>query len=225
MVWPTARISCSRPACAAKRDAVGRTRHAQQFTDQLGLVPADPGLGPQIQDPPVDLKGFARPSSCPAQRGSRAIGRGAPFRDACLTLRAARAGTVAEVMASRSGDPVAVAVPTLLPEQARSFTFGKITRARTSGWAQKVVGDRKIRKRKLGATTRLLALYTAAHTRPDGRLGRAEGGGLHLGPGRRVHCPATRPSQNTPNCWAPPTGSPKPTMPASGHAGVPRPRE
>ncbi|MFJ9589665.1 hypothetical protein [Streptomyces acidicola] len=89
-------------------------------------------------------------------------------------------GTVAGVMASRSEDPVAVTVPALLPEQPRPFTFGKTTRARISGWAQKAVGDRKIRKKKLGATTRLLALYTAAHTRPDGRLGRAEDGGLLL---------------------------------------------
>ncbi len=89
-------------------------------------------------------------------------------------------GTVAEVMASRSEDPTEVTVPTLLPEQPRPFTFGKTTCARISGWAQKVVGDRKIRKKKLGATTRLLALYAAAHARPDGRLGRAEDGGLHL---------------------------------------------
>lgn len=89
-------------------------------------------------------------------------------------------GTVAEVMASRSEDPTAITVPTLLPEQPRPFAFGKTTRARISGWAQKVVGDRKIRKKKLGATTRLLALYTAARTRPDGRLGHTEGGGLNL---------------------------------------------
>ncbi|MEW2395941.1 hypothetical protein [Streptomyces sp. NPDC046862] len=89
-------------------------------------------------------------------------------------------GTVAEVMASRPEDPTAFTVPTLLPEQPRLFAFGKTTRSKISGWAQKAVGDRKIRKKKLGATTRLLALYTAAHTRPDGRLGSAEDGGLHL---------------------------------------------
>ncbi|UQA90748.1 hypothetical protein [Streptomyces halobius] len=87
-------------------------------------------------------------------------------------------GTVADVMASRSEDPTAITVPTLLPEQPRPFTFGKNNRARISGWAQKVVGDRKIRKKKLGATARLLALYTAAHTRPDGRLGHPEDDGL-----------------------------------------------
>lgn len=91
-------------------------------------------------------------------------------------------GTVADVMASRSEDPTAITVPTLLPEQMRPFTFGKNNRARISGWAQKVVGDRKIRKKKLGATTRLLALYTAAHTRSDGRLGHSEGDGLPLDP-------------------------------------------
>ncbi|MGS2586683.1 hypothetical protein [Streptomyces hebeiensis] len=89
-------------------------------------------------------------------------------------------GTVAEVMASRPEDPVAVTIPALLPEQARPFAFGKTTRARISGWAQKVVGDRKIRKKKAPAAARLLALYTAAHTRPDGRLGCAEDGGLLL---------------------------------------------
>ncbi|MEU0742923.1 hypothetical protein [Streptomyces sp. NPDC006134] len=89
-------------------------------------------------------------------------------------------GTVAQVMASRPEDPTTLTVPALLPEHPRPFDFGKTTRARLSGWAQKVVGDRKIRKKKLGATTRLLALYTVAHTRPDGRLGHAEDGGLHL---------------------------------------------
>ncbi|GAA4658620.1 hypothetical protein GCM10023347_07390 [Streptomyces chumphonensis] len=89
-------------------------------------------------------------------------------------------GTVAEVMASRSEDPTGFTVPTLLPERPRPFAFGKNNRSRISGWAQKVVGDRKLRKKKADAHTRLLALYTAAHTRPDGRLGLAEDGGLPL---------------------------------------------
>ena len=42
------------------------------------------------------------------------------------------------------------------------------------------MGDRKIRKKKLGAATRLLALYAAAHTSPDGRLGHPEDDGLPL---------------------------------------------
>lgn len=88
--------------------------------------------------------------------------------------------TVSEAMASRPEDPTAVTVPALLPDQPRPFDFGKTTRARISGWAQKVVGDRKIRKKKLGAATRLLALYTAARARPDGHLGHPDDGGLHL---------------------------------------------
>ncbi|MFJ3235857.1 hypothetical protein [Streptomyces sp. NPDC086787] len=89
-------------------------------------------------------------------------------------------GTVAEVLESQPEDPCAITVPALLPDQSRPFGFGKTTRARLSGWAQKVVGDRKIRKKKLGAATRLLALYTAAHTLSDGRLGCLEDGGLDL---------------------------------------------
>ncbi|WP_319023139.1 hypothetical protein [Streptomyces phaeolivaceus] len=89
-------------------------------------------------------------------------------------------GSIGEVMAARPEGPVAVTVPALLPEQPRPFTFGKVTRARISGWAQRAVGDRKIRKKKATASARLLALYTAAHTRPDGRLGHAQDGGLHL---------------------------------------------
>ncbi|MCZ7430143.1 hypothetical protein [Streptomyces sp. WMMC1477] len=89
-------------------------------------------------------------------------------------------GTAAEVMASRSEDPTGFTVPSLLPEHPRPFAFGKNNRSRISGWAQKVVGDRKLRKKKADARTRLLALHTAAHTRPDGRLGLAEDGGLPL---------------------------------------------
>ncbi|WP_342456873.1 hypothetical protein [Streptomyces sp. WZ-12] len=89
-------------------------------------------------------------------------------------------GTITEALTSRPEDPTALTIPTLLPEQC-PFTFGKNTRAKLSGWAQKVVGDRNLRKKKLGAASRLLALYTAAHTRPDGRLGHPENDGLHLG--------------------------------------------
>ncbi|MFK4066767.1 hypothetical protein [Streptomyces sp. NPDC029674] len=89
-------------------------------------------------------------------------------------------GTTGEVMASRPEDPTAFTVPALLPEHPRPFVFGKSNRSRISGWAQKVAGDRKLRKKKAGAATRLLALYAAAHARPDGRLGRVEDGGLIL---------------------------------------------
>ncbi|WP_236653599.1 hypothetical protein [Streptacidiphilus melanogenes] len=89
-------------------------------------------------------------------------------------------GTVQEVMASRPEDPAALTVPSLLPDQPRLLGFGKATRSKISGWAQKVVGDRKMRKKKAGVQTKLLALYTAAHTRPDGHLGRDQGSGLGL---------------------------------------------
>jgi hypothetical protein len=88
-------------------------------------------------------------------------------------------GTISEALASRPENPTAITVPTLLPDSC-PFTFGKTTRPKISGWAQKAVGDRKMRKKKAGAATRLLALYTAAHTRPDGRLGHLSDGGLHL---------------------------------------------
>ena len=87
---------------------------------------------------------------------------------------------VADALVARSEDPAQIPVPTLLPTAPRPFSFGKVSRARLSGWAQKVVGDRKLRKKKAGAAPRLLALYTAAHIRPDGRLGGAEDDGLDL---------------------------------------------
>ncbi|WP_033820983.1 hypothetical protein [Kitasatospora sp. MBT63] len=89
-------------------------------------------------------------------------------------------GTVAEALASRPESPTVVTVPSLLPCDPYPFTFGKSTRPKLSGWAQKAIGDRKLRKKKAGPATGLLALYTAAHTRPDGRLGRAEDGGIPL---------------------------------------------
>ncbi|MGH4035238.1 hypothetical protein ACQB60_40710 [Actinomycetota bacterium Odt1-20B] len=83
-------------------------------------------------------------------------------------------------MASRSENPCAFTVPALLPDQPSPFAFGKTHRARISGWAQKVTGARKIREKKLGPAAKLLALYTAAHTRPDGQLGTAENDGIDL---------------------------------------------
>ncbi|WP_308119175.1 hypothetical protein [Streptomyces sp. JJ38] len=88
--------------------------------------------------------------------------------------------TVPEILASRPEDPTALTIPSLLPDGPRPLTLGKTTRSRISGWAQKTVGDRKIRKKKLPAAARLLALYTAAHTGPDGHLGRPEDEGLSL---------------------------------------------
>ncbi|MFE0416909.1 hypothetical protein [Streptomyces tendae] len=76
-----------------------------------------------------------------------------------------------DALTSRPEEPTQVTVPSLLAAGPRPFVFGKVTRARLSGWAQKVVGDRKLRKKKAGAATRLLAVYTAAHSRPGGCLG------------------------------------------------------
>ncbi|MEU3658501.1 hypothetical protein AB0E77_01840 [Streptomyces sp. NPDC032940] len=95
-------------------------------------------------------------------------------------LRLPQDVTAEDALTSRPEDPTRVTVPTLLPTAPRSFFFGKVTRARLSGWAQKVTGDRKLRKKKAGAATRLLAVYTAAHSRPDGRLGDGEEDGLGL---------------------------------------------
>ncbi|MBP0462198.1 hypothetical protein, partial [Streptomyces montanisoli] len=88
--------------------------------------------------------------------------------------------TASEALEARPEDPTAVTVPTLLPDGPRPFVLGKVTRARISGWAQKVVNDRKLRKKKSPPATRLLALHTAAHSRPDGGLGPAEDDGLDL---------------------------------------------
>ncbi|MCF2436009.1 hypothetical protein LV779_22885 [Streptomyces thinghirensis] len=97
-----------------------------------------------------------------------------------------------DAVTSRPEEPTQITVPMLLPTEPRPFSFGKVTRARLSGWAQRVVGDRKLRKRKAGAATRLLAVYTAAHSRPDGRLGGAEDDGLGLDAVTSVLRPATR---------------------------------
>ncbi|MFE9427759.1 hypothetical protein ACFYNO_32910 [Kitasatospora sp. NPDC006697] len=89
-------------------------------------------------------------------------------------------GTVTEALDSRPESPTLVTVPSLLPRDPYPFTFGKSTRPKLSGWAQKTIGDRKLRKKKTDAATRLLALYTAAHTRSDGHLGHPEAGGIPL---------------------------------------------
>jgi hypothetical protein len=89
-------------------------------------------------------------------------------------------GTVDQALASGPENPTQVTVPALLPEHAKPFDFSKTTRSRISGWAQKALGDRKLRKKKLGANTRLLALYTAAYAGAHGRLGHARDGGLLL---------------------------------------------
>ncbi|MFC9925900.1 hypothetical protein [Streptomyces sp. NPDC127190] len=82
-------------------------------------------------------------------------------------------GTAGELVASRPEDPVPVTVPSLVPraDGTGPFTFGRKMRPRLSGWAQKVVSDKKLRKAKAGAGTRLLALTLATRTDASGRLG------------------------------------------------------
>ncbi|WP_347239693.1 hypothetical protein [Streptomyces lydicus] len=88
-------------------------------------------------------------------------------------------GTVADLLASGSGNPTHITVPSLLPhDDGRGpLGFGKAMRPRLSGWAQKAVGERKLRKKKLPAAARLLALACAAHSSTNGRLG-SSGHGL-----------------------------------------------
>ncbi|MFF1548457.1 hypothetical protein, partial [Streptomyces sp. NPDC058291] len=82
-------------------------------------------------------------------------------------------GSAADLIASRPENPTAITVPSLAPDEdgAGPFPFGKKVRPKLSGWAQKVVSDKKLRKAKASATTRLLALTLAAQTEADGRLG------------------------------------------------------
>jgi hypothetical protein len=90
-------------------------------------------------------------------------------------------GTAAEVMASAPENPTQIVVPSLVPEEGMvgPFGFGKLVRTKLSGWAQKGVGERKLRKKKTPAAVRLLALVCAAHTSADGSLG-ASGRGLEV---------------------------------------------
>lgn len=81
--------------------------------------------------------------------------------------------TPSDLLASRPENPTPITVPSLVPDDGGSgpFTFGKKLRPKLSGWAQKVVSDKKLRKTKAGAGPRLLALVLATHSFPDGRLG------------------------------------------------------
>ncbi|HWU06066.1 MAG TPA: hypothetical protein VN520_06685 [Streptomyces sp.] len=82
-------------------------------------------------------------------------------------------GTAADLLASTSENPTHVIVPSLLPHGGGRgpFDFGKAARAKLSGWTQKAVGERTLRKKKAPAAVRLLALACAAHSSADGRLG------------------------------------------------------
>ncbi len=87
--------------------------------------------------------------------------------------------TVEDLLSSAPENPTGILVPSLVPAEGvvGPFGFGKLARTKLSGWAQKGVGDRKLRKKKTPAATRLLALACAAHSTADGSLG-AGGEGL-----------------------------------------------
>ncbi|MEH0474294.1 hypothetical protein QA943_36645 [Streptomyces sp. B21-097] len=90
-------------------------------------------------------------------------------------------GTAADLLASRPENPTPVTVPSLVPHEddAGPFAFGKKVRPKLSGWAQKAVSDKKLRKAKAPAGARLLALTLAVRTDVDGGLGPGgEGVGL-----------------------------------------------
>ncbi|MFE4861182.1 hypothetical protein [Streptomyces sp. NPDC056670] len=78
-----------------------------------------------------------------------------------------------DLLASRPEDPVPITVPSLSPggDHPSPFAFGKKTRPRLSGWAQKVVADKELRTTKATAGARLFALVLATQTSPDGHLG------------------------------------------------------
>ncbi|MFF2010082.1 hypothetical protein ACFVWY_13535 [Streptomyces sp. NPDC058195] len=89
-------------------------------------------------------------------------------------------GTVADLLASRPENATPITVPSLAPRDGeRPFTFGRKMRPKLSGWAQRVVSEKKLRKSKATAGTRLFALTLASRTDASGRLG-PEGRGIAL---------------------------------------------
>ncbi|MEU5900367.1 hypothetical protein [Streptomyces venezuelae] len=90
-------------------------------------------------------------------------------------------GTAGDLLASRPENPSPITVPSLVPrgDGTSPFTFGKTVRSKVSGWAQKVISDKKLRKSKAAAATRLLALTLATQTDIYGHLG-PTGDGIDL---------------------------------------------
>ncbi len=82
-------------------------------------------------------------------------------------------GTVGDLLASRPENPTPITVPSLVPgkDGTGPFTFGRKTRPKLSGWAQRAVSDKKLRKAKAPADARLLAVTLATWTDDVGRLG------------------------------------------------------
>ncbi|MGW2849378.1 hypothetical protein ACWC5G_31970, partial [Streptomyces sp. NPDC001274] len=90
-------------------------------------------------------------------------------------------GTVADLLASRPENATPITVPSLVPEEdgTQPFGFGRKMRPKLSGWAQRVVSEKKLRKSKPPAESRLFALTLASRTDASGRLGR-DGQGIAL---------------------------------------------
>ncbi|MFF7183483.1 hypothetical protein [Streptomyces sp. NPDC008121] len=82
-------------------------------------------------------------------------------------------GTAGDLLASRPENATPITVPSLMPREDGSgpFTFGKKMRPKLSGWAQKVISDKKLRKAKATAATRLLALTLATQASAAGDVG------------------------------------------------------
>ncbi|MFJ8159987.1 hypothetical protein ACIRBY_03550 [Streptomyces sp. NPDC096136] len=82
-------------------------------------------------------------------------------------------GDVGDLLASRPENPTSITVPSLVPPEdgPGPFTFGKKMRPKLSGWAQRVVSDKKLRKAKASAGVRLLALTLATQAGAAGELG------------------------------------------------------
>lgn len=80
-------------------------------------------------------------------------------------------GSPGDVLASRPENPTPVTVPSLAPgpDGSRPLPFGKNSRAKLSGWTQRVVTERKLRKSRTSAGARLLALSLATRTGLDGQ--------------------------------------------------------
>ncbi|WP_030579949.1 hypothetical protein [Streptomyces anulatus] len=91
------------------------------------------------------------------------------------------AGTVDELIASRPENPTRISVPSLTPDESDPgpFTFGRKMRPKLSGWAQRVVGEKKLRKAKTAADVRLLALALVTGADAHGQLG-PQGRGIGL---------------------------------------------
>ncbi|MFF3015460.1 hypothetical protein [Streptomyces sp. NPDC057939] len=81
--------------------------------------------------------------------------------------------TAGDLLASRPENATPITVPSLASGEdgAGPFTFGKKMRPKLSGWAQRVVSDKKLRKTKATSATRLLALTLATQSSASGRLG------------------------------------------------------